>query len=230
MAYADLGWQVFPVHCVVDVDQCSCGSGGCGHQGKHPVTINGLKAATDDEDQIRDWWDEHPLANVGIATGSSSQFWTLDVDVRDNGIEQLEKLVAELGADDRPLESTVQQFTGSGGRHYLFAWDDEVGDVRNRTNVLPGIDVRGEGGYIIVPPSNHLSGNQYAWIEGYDPFRLMPAAAPPWLLELVLSEKSGGTATQAARDPSEDPHRSPLGARGQIDPLGSQCDRSELRS
>lgn len=183
--YAGLGWQVFPVHSVIDVDQCTCGNSGCDHQGKHPRTKNGLKDATDDEERIAAWWDEHPESNVGVATGSESGIWVVDVDKKLNGLDNWEKFV-----DGREL-GTCEQITGSGGRHLIFAWDDSAGEVRNRTNMLPGVDVRGEGGYIIVPASNHLSGNVYSWIQGSDPSSLDPVIAPDWLLEHALSNQLG---------------------------------------
>jgi hypothetical protein len=195
--YAGLGWQVFPVHSVVDVDQCSCGTAGCDHQGKHPITTNGLKAATDDEDEIRAWWEAHPEANIGIATGGGSNLWVLDIDLRDDGPARFEEL-----REGRELV-TVEQITGSGGRHLVFAWDDAAGEIRNRTNVLPGVDVRGEGGYVIVPPSSHLSGTPYGWVEGHDPGVLEPQLAPDWILGLVLAE--GAPAGAPRRTKALDP-------------------------
>lgn len=181
--YAGLGWQVFPVHSVIDVDQCTCGNSGCDHQGKHPRTKNGLKDATDDEEQIKAWWDEHPESNVGVATGSGSNIWVVDIDIKNDGLKNFKDFV-----DGREL-TTCEQTTGSGGRHLIFAWDESAGEVRNRTNMLPGVDVRGEGGYIIVPQSNHLSGNAYSWKPGRDPSTIDPIIAPDWLLELALSNQ-----------------------------------------
>jgi hypothetical protein len=205
--YAGLGWQVFPVHSVVDVDQCSCGNAGCDHQGKHPITTNGLKAATDDEEQVREWWAQHPTANIGVATGEGSSLWVLDVDLRDDGPGHF------AGFCDGREVLTVEQVTGSGGRHLVFAWDAEAGEVRNRTNVVPGVDVRGEGGYVIVPPSTHLSGSRYAWVEGRDPAVLEPQLAPHWLLSLALHDGPAAPAMARARGMNPAILTGPLPAR-----------------
>ncbi len=181
--YAGLGWQVFPVHSVVDVDQCTCGNSGCENVGKHPVTKNGLKAATDDPDVIRAWWAEHPSANIGVATGSASGIWVVDVDTKNDGLANFDALP---GSQDL---ATVEQTTGSGGRHLIWAWNSDL-EPRNRTDVIPGVDVRGEGGYIIVPPSAHRSGGCYEWVEGRDPGIMLPVPAPNWVLELALGEAS----------------------------------------
>lgn len=184
--YAGLGWQIFPVHSIVDVDQCSCGDGGCSDRGKHPITINGLKSATDDEEQIRAWWGANPEANIGVATGEASQVWALDVDTREDGFRNFHELLVENGCEELPR--TVEQVTGSGGRHFIFGWPGEAGEVRNRTNIVRGVDVRGEGGYVIVPPSTHISGRSYQWEEHGDPGAIEAAATPDWLLGMVLAE------------------------------------------
>jgi hypothetical protein len=68
LEYARRGWRVLPLHSVID-GVCSCGDKECGSPGKHPLTRNGSKDATVDEETIRRWWTEAPEANVGIATG-----------------------------------------------------------------------------------------------------------------------------------------------------------------
>jgi len=190
--YAGLGWQVFPVHSVVDVDQCTCGNSGCESVAKHPITKNGLKDATDDEDQIRAWWTKHPEANIGVATGADSSIWVVDVDTKENGIANFAALPGS-----RDLV-TVEQVTGSGGRHLIFAWNADL-EPRNKIDVIPGVDVRGEGGYIIVPPSRHVSGGTYAWVEDRDPGMMIPAVAPDWVLELALGERSSSVADSPPR-------------------------------
>ena len=78
LAYAGLGWHVFPVHGILD-GRCTCGRT-CKRAGKHPWTAHGLNDATDDKDKIKAWWREHPMANVGIATGASGLV-VVDADV-----------------------------------------------------------------------------------------------------------------------------------------------------
>jgi putative DNA primase/helicase len=155
LAYAALGWLVFPCQCI-RVGACSCGAT-CKSPGKHPMTRNGLKDATTDLGQIRAWWEKEPDANIGIRTGPESNLWVLDLD-GEAGIEALAKWEAENGS--LPATPTVR--TGGGGRHLYFAYP-EGGEIKNRTRVAGlKIDVRGDGGYVIAPPSNHTDGD-YRW-------------------------------------------------------------------
>lgn len=85
------------------------------------------------------------------------------------------------------LPETVEAITGSGGRHYLFKHHDGIG---NRSNLLSGLDIRGEGGYIVVAPSKHVSGMSYQWEADSKPFRKEISAAPKWLLDMILTPKN----------------------------------------
>jgi putative DNA primase/helicase len=172
LAYAQRGWAVFPTH-TMRGDRCSCGSRDCGSPGKHPHTKQGLKEATLDEAQIRDWWRRWRDANIGVATGEISGLVVLDVDGQ-AGEQQLEVLEAEFGE----LPDTARTITGGDGLHYLFAHPGEI--IRNTASkkLGPGLDVRGDGGYIVVPPSLHWSGQRYEWLDERD-----PEPMPLWLLE-----------------------------------------------
>src|SRR5690606_17908582 len=127
---------------------------------KHPrwhkdLLPNGLKSATDDINQIRKWWDLWSDANIGIATGASSGFIAIDVDGAD-GKRTIEAWIKKYGK----LPQTVTSKTGSGGHHIFFKQPGWF--VQNSVRKLaPGIDVRGDGGYIVAPPSYHISGNKY---------------------------------------------------------------------
>jgi hypothetical protein len=158
LRYARRGWPVFPLHSV-EGSRCTCGHPDCGSPGKHPRARNGLRDATVDPGQIGQWWQRWPTANVAVATGAASGFWALDVDPRHGGTEVLETLVDLNG----PLPETPLAFTGGGGQHYLFEYPQDR-PVRNKAHVKPGLDVRGDGGYIVVEPSVHACGNAYAWL------------------------------------------------------------------
>ncbi len=160
--YGQNGWQVLPLHTVVE-GVCSCGDEDCSSPGKHPRTGGGLHDASADPDQIRAWWRSRPDSNIGIRTGAESGLIVLDVDPDHGGDESLAQLEALQG----PLPATVQQRTGGGGRHYLFQHPGTP--VRNRAGFRPGLDVRGDGGYIVAPPSRHISGERYEWSEGHSP-------------------------------------------------------------
>ncbi|HQG04505.1 MAG TPA: bifunctional DNA primase/polymerase [Thermoleophilia bacterium] len=176
-------WAVLPLYSVRD-GACTCGKADCTSPGKHPRTAHGLRDATTDAATITSWWQQWPKANVGVATGAASGFFALDVD-GDAGEESLGALEDKFGR----LPETVQSLTGGGGRHLLFAYPAAGAEVGSKVRVRPGLDVRGDGGYIVVPPSLHRSGRRYAWDEA-SPDALAPA--PPWLLDEI-------TCTQVAR-------------------------------
>jgi hypothetical protein len=168
----------------------------------------GLKSATRDVETVRGWWsgraalplkadetDRRPVtagpgANIGIATGAMAGFWVLDLDG-----EEAEAGLAALIAVHGPLPDTVEQSTGK-GRHLCFAWNPAAPIRNSASKIGPKIDVRGEGGYIVAPPSIHPSGRQYAWTPGHAPGETPFAAAPDWLVTLALPAQAP---VQAAR-------------------------------
>lgn len=156
LSYAARGWHVFPVHSVRD-GACSCGDAECDSPGKHPRTDHGCLDATTDEDRIRAWWAEWPDANVGIGTGEASGIVVLDIDAKSGGPVSLERLVVERG----PLPTTREVETGGGGQHLYFRHPGEP--VKTRAGVANGVDIRGDGGYVVAPPSNHISTRNYRW-------------------------------------------------------------------
>jgi hypothetical protein len=154
--------------------------------GKHPLTRNGVKDATADEAVISAWWAEHPTANVGIATGPGSGFFMVGPD----GLSGIAAL-AELERTHAPLPPSPRVASGSGGKHYYFAWPSE-GTVRNARNHqgLP-IDIRGAGGYVVAPPSRNSKG-EYSWEVAPEDV----APSPDWLLDWVRSRKPSCKKTQ----------------------------------
>ena len=179
--YATRGWAVFPLHFVNEQAACSCGDPGCQSQGKHPLTSNGLKAATTDAATVLGYWGRFPNANIGIATGTTSNIAVLDID-GPVGEESLRNLESEHGA----LPVTLEQRTGK-GRHLLFRHPGTP--IKSRTAIgHPGskLDSRGEGGYIVAAPSRHVSGNTYAWTDSSVELAEMPA----WLIEIVNGRAS----------------------------------------
>lgn len=168
LAYAQRGWHVFPLHTPGEDGSCSCRRADCTNIGKHPRTMNGLKDATTDEARIRRWWEQWPLANVGVATGSS-RLVVVDIDPRHGGDESLRDLVQEHGDD---WLDTVTAETGGGGTHYLYAAPE--GKVIRNSAGDHGIDLRGDGGYIVAPPSTHVSGTPYTWVQKPSETALQP--------------------------------------------------------
>jgi len=173
LGYAGRDWRVFPLH-GVEGGACTCGKDGCSSPGKHPRTPSGFKDATTDEGTVRDWWRQWPQANVGIAAGRASGIVVVDIDPRHGGT------LEALG--DVPETARVQ--TGSGGWHLYFRYPTAA-DVPNSTNKLaPGVDVRGEGGYVVAPGSLHRSGRCYAW-----ELDVALAELPRHLLERMTAKK-----------------------------------------
>lgn len=180
LAYARRGWFVFPLHTPVE-GGCSCRRAECKDIGKHPRTMHGLKDATTDTATIERWWQGWPEANVGIACGQSG-LAVLDIDPRHGGDESLRDLRQKHGEG---WLDTVIALTGGGGTHYLYK-----GSVRNAVEVLPGIDVRGEGGYIVAPPSMHASGREYTWERSANGTELLE-----WPAHIMKGSKRRDTAS-----------------------------------
>ncbi len=177
-AYAKvLKWPVFPLHTVHN-GRCTCGRD-CGSAGKHPRTKNGLKAATLDLQTINTWWTQWPSSNIGIPTGQASGFIAVDIDPRHGGHDSMDELVRQYGE----LPETVEALTGGGGRHILFK--NPGGHIGNKAGIKPGIDIRGDGGYIVVSPSIHKSGGRYEWELSSRPENVPLADIPDWLLRLI---------------------------------------------
>ncbi len=186
LAYAGRGWDVLPLYSIRPDGSCECGNPDCGRNaGKHPRNENGLTGASRDPAMVKTWWDKWPTANVGIRTGTMSGLVVIDVDQRHEGFDTLYELIKAHG----PLPETVEQVTGSGGRHLLFQHPGR--DVKNDSQgkVLgQGIDIRGDGGYIVAPPSKHKDGGVYAWEASSLPSKTPLSPLPDWMLTLILAE------------------------------------------
>lgn len=161
LRYARLGWQVLPIR----------------PRDKRPLTAHGLNDSSADPNQIREWWDRWPNANVGVRTGEVSGFFVLDVDGAE-GSASLDALEQKHGK----LPETRTASTGGGGRHLFFKWPGEPIRNFNDNRIGLKLDVRGEGGYVVAPPSIHPSGREYSWM-GEPPAEV--ATAPDWLIQLI---------------------------------------------
>lgn len=131
------------------------------------------------DEEIQRWFRSWPDAGVAVVTGSVSGLVVVDVDPRHGGDASLRALERAHGA----LPVTVEAITGGGGRHLYFAHPGRT--VRNQVAVAPGIDLRGDGGYVVAPPSVHPSGQRYAWVAGRTPEETTLALLPAWLLHEV---------------------------------------------
>ncbi len=170
LQYAAAGKRIFPVG-----------------KDKVPIVTAWGQVASSHEAQIRAWWEkEYPGAGIGTPTGPAIGAWVFDVDCK-NGKDGF-KTLAALESLHGHLPATTEAKTGSGGRHLYFAWPTDGTEIRNsdgESNSLgEGLDVRGNGGYCILPPSNHPSGGVYEWTRNG-----RPALAPAWLVELATRKQ-----------------------------------------
>lgn len=173
-AYAHWGWRVFPLF-GVEAGSCRCGRTECSSPGKHPLVRRGLHEASTDEKKIRSWWARWPEANIGVATGTSSGMVVVDIDLPEaqTSLDRLD----QLGLD---LSPTLTAQTGA-GRHLYFTTSKKLSNTTGRLpgldEPLPGIDLRADGGYVVAPPSLHVTGTRYTWV---DP-AIEPSSLPTWI-------------------------------------------------
>jgi len=188
LRYLELGLAVFPCYEIIN-GKCACGESDCQSPGKHPRTPHGLKDASKDPEQIKKWWTKWPGSNIAVATGKISGLTILDVDKKSGGFESLDQLKVQFG----PLPETPYSFTGGGGRHIFFAYEP----IKNAVGIMPGLDLRSDGGYVICPYSNHLSGGTYEW-EAESTLTSLPLAPLPKYLLSIVKEKKSKPAIEAA--------------------------------
>lgn len=131
LSYAEQGYYIIPLKPI----------------SKIPLTKNGFKNASNNPEQVRKWWQKYPNANIGLVTGHKNGLFVIDVD-------------GEYPAHLPPLDSPVKVKTGKGW-HYYFKYSEAV-KVPCKTKIKGfDIDIRGDGGYIVAPPSIHESGVRY---------------------------------------------------------------------
>lgn len=170
LRYLGLGYSVIPVHGITEEGQCTCGVVSCGARGKHPRGKWGeFTTRRPTEKEVRSWWGRWPSSNIGIVTGAISGIVVVDVD-GERGRASLEE--AGIPVSDFPVSPRVS--TGGGGVHIYLRYPG-LAEVITKAGVLPGVDIRADGGQVIAPPSVHASGRPYAWVEGMSPEDLDPA-------------------------------------------------------
>lgn len=148
------GWSIIPV----------------GENKKPLINWNEYQQRQATEQEIRRWFSSWPKANIGVVTGKLSNLLVLDLDAKHN-----------RSSKEFQIPVTICSNTGGGGEHIFFQYPSF--EVRNSAGVILGlgVDIRGEGGYVVLPPSLHQSGKYYEWRESCSPFDLEPAEIPEWL-------------------------------------------------
>ena len=171
-------WLIVPLYGVVD-GRCECGVDQCRPIGKHPRTRHGVKDASRDEAQLVEWWTNYPNSNLGIATGVRSNLIVLDVDADRGG----DRALAELEDRYGPLPATVRAVTGKGEHLYFSHPGRRISNSSDE--IAEGLDIRGDGGYVVAPPSLHANGRSYAWEDGHNPREISVAPPPGSLLDAI---------------------------------------------
>jgi len=184
--YAKLGWHILPI---------VAGQ-------KIPASSHGVKDATTDPVQIRAWWSRWPDANVAVACGKASGIYVIDVDISDsvNGYESLKELP--------PLPETIRQDTPRGGFHAFYCVR-ESDPPCNRNDFRTGVDIRGDGYYVLLPPSKSESHGSYTWVKGQSPWErgpneypqsFRPAVKIPWAAPVQPAVLRGQAAAGAVHE------------------------------
>lgn len=171
---ARLGWRIHPLR----------------PGEKTPILKAWPERATADEVEITEFWRQYPDAGIGVACGKASNLVVIDVDSPKGGDPSILELMKRYG----PLPDTMTSKTGGGGKQLFYRYPDGK-DIRNKAKLdhLPGVDVRGEGGYVVAPPTIHPSGNAYEWINGTGNIADLPAA---WVDLLTPAERPVDAAPQ----------------------------------
>lgn len=154
LKYARAGVHIFPCHGIDDFGYCTCGNKNCRTAGKHPhsqLAPRGFYDATRDEEKIRFWFSSIKNLNIGMPTGKINGFSVLDIDPRNGGDDTIQELEKKNGK----LKETLTQVTGGSGTHYLYKTNARLRSPGR------GVDVKNDGGYIIVEPSKHQCGGKY---------------------------------------------------------------------
>jgi hypothetical protein len=152
---------------------------------KSPLCTHGFHDATANERQLRRWWQRWPNAMIGMPTGPRTRVWVLDVDVDLIANIQGSHVMTRLFAIHGQLSNTAISITPRGGWHFFFCWDGA--NIRCSIGKLgPGVDVRGHGGYVVLPPSERSDGAKYHWYTS----GVKATEAPSWLVEEILKVQS----------------------------------------
>jgi bifunctional DNA primase/polymerase-like protein len=201
LARAAEGWLVHPLYGIRN-GVCECPMGrACGRtSGKHPRLKDWLAKATTDPRIIKEWWRCYPHSNIGGATGKRSGRNILDVDPRHDGHISLELLEAEYGS----LPDTQEALTGGGGRHIHFRYTGPLSNTAGRLG--SGLDIRSDGGNIVLPGSVHLSGSVYEYEVTHGPDDLPLADMPDWLLRLLSPQQRARVRLAPGRIPNGSVH------------------------
>jgi hypothetical protein len=185
--YVMRGWKIFPCHSI-QRGRCTCAQGlECENPGKHPRTNHGFKDASSDHRDVQAWQARWPDSNWAVATGRVNGFIVIDIDPRNNGFTSINEY--EEDRPDGPLPVTLQSVTGGGGKHLYYAYPPDVTIPDSKGKWLNGVDIKSDGGYVILPESEHFTGARYKWINWLAPPVMLPEDIAD---DLVRTSSSAG--------------------------------------
>lgn len=183
--YIQLNLPVIPI--------CSPDHGGetlthrqiCSYPGKVPVVENWQNRDATDEREVEKWYANHPKRNIGLPMGNVSRLIGVDVDGALG-----EQFLADLSGGDLP---STWEFSTGAGRRLLYRLPKGVRVKKfkktetNRKH--EELALLGDGQQTVIPPSTHVSGHKYEWVQGHSPFDMdEPAPAPQWMLNLMIDK------------------------------------------
>ncbi|MEY9428880.1 hypothetical protein ABH975_004195 [Bradyrhizobium ottawaense] len=179
--YARRGWHVFPCSPITKAPLVGCDLDSGGNK---IAGTGGVKKATTDAAQISDWWDRWPAAMIGVACGPRSGIWAIDPDAPKKPGEPDGRANWAALSRKHGCRPTHTHLTPGGGQHLLFKWRADRPLTNSEGNITgTGINVRGDGGYVIAPPSKRHDGKAYEVAEPLDFFNF--AEAPDWLYAML---------------------------------------------
>jgi putative DNA primase/helicase len=181
--YVARGWPVFPCHSI-ERGRCTCKLGlDCDNPGKHPHTQHGFKDASTDPNMINLWPGRWPNANWALPTSPDTGFTVLDIDLRHDGFRSFAELQQQRGS----MPDTLRSVTGGGGRHLFYACPPGL-VIPSMRGWMPGIDIRSDGGYVILPEGRHKSGMPYHWSNWGD---ITSTPLPVDIANMIMNRPTG---------------------------------------
>jgi len=169
----NLGFKVFPIWYPKN-NKCACFNENCKCPAKHPILKGGHKIASANITQIQNWITFiKENCNWAVATGKPSNIVVVDIDFRKDGDKSIKPF---------NLSDTYTVASGN-GFHCYFKLPSAYQYLTSKINLLDGVDFKANGGYVIAPPSVHISGTHYKIFND-----TTIADIPPNLLEVILRE------------------------------------------
>lgn len=201
LAYRKLGWSIIPIHTLVK-GRCTCGNEDCATPGKHPrVKWSEFIKRLPDVEEVSEWFgDAFVGSNIGVVTGSISNIIVVDCDGK-KGVLLAKK---EL---DLPFPTLIA-LTGGGGFHIFYK--PSGASIESRIGLLPNVDLKAEKGFVVLPPSIHMSGYKYRWFRRVKPAKIsadrfpkpevdLPVNLRGWEDEYIYGVDEGMRASVAAK-------------------------------